>query len=43
MVERSAIGCNALVGERASVIRSALGTDQAAGAGEALVGERRPG
>ena len=41
-VERSAIGLNALVGERARVIDSALGTDQAAGAGEELVGERRP-
>jgi NDP-sugar pyrophosphorylase family protein len=42
-VERSAIGRNALVGERAHVRASALGTDQAASAGEQLVGERRPG
>mgnify|MGYP003349829055 CR=1 FL=1 len=41
-VERSAIGCGALVGERARVVGSALGTDQAAGAGEELVDERRP-
>lgn len=42
-VERSAIGRHALVGERACVRDSALGTDQAAAAGEQLVGERRPG
>ena len=42
-VERSAIGRNALVGERARVVNSALGTDMAAGSGEELVGERRPG
>ena len=41
-VERSAIGRNALVGERAHVLDSALGTDQAASAGEHLTGERRP-
>lgn len=41
-VERSAIGVDALVGERARVVDSALGTGQAAGAGEELVGERRP-
>ena len=42
-VERSAIGRNALVGERARGVNSALGTDMAAGSGEELVGERRPG
>jgi NDP-sugar pyrophosphorylase family protein len=41
-VERSVVGCNGLVGERAQLLDCALGTDQAAAAGEHLRGERRP-
>ena len=41
-VERSVVGVGALVGERAQIVDTVLGTEQAAAAGERLVGERRP-